>query len=145
MSTRDYSLVCETFVSRYLKRKRVAADGIPEREVRKAEAQLGVQLPTSLRSFYLAVGAVPQLCSIHNVVHAPKELIIEDGYLLFMEENQSVVSWGIKVNSLTKDNPRVWQRNNSSGVWYPEGKSVTALLRSMFDWYEQLGVWNPKR
>ena len=130
-------------MARYLERKRVAADGIPELELRKAETKLGVQLPRSLRTLYLAIGAVRQLCSIHNVILGPKGLIIEDGYLLFMEENQSVVSWGMKVSSLAIDNPRVWQRNNSSGVWYPEDKTLTELLGSMFAWYEQLGVWNP--
>jgi hypothetical protein len=40
------------------------------------------------------------LCSIHNNVFSPKDLDFEDGYLMFMDENQSVVSWGIKKKDL---------------------------------------------
>jgi hypothetical protein len=33
-------------------------------------------------------------------------------YLVFMEENQEVVSWGIPVTSLHETDSVVWQRNN---------------------------------
>jgi len=134
---------CKGFVVRYLGRAWSASDGLPEKEVKKAEARLGVPLPKSLRSFYLSVGAVADLCSIHNVIFRPKDLEIEDDYLLFMDENQSVVTWGIKRVDLKKTDPEVWQRNNSSEPWYAETKGVIELLASMFDWYKELGVWKP--
>lgn len=88
------------------------------------------------------MGKVADLCSIHNNVFHPKDLVFEDGYLMFMDENQSVVSWGIKKKDLKKADPEVWQRNNSSDAWYSEKKSFIELLTSMFDWYKGLDIWN---
>ena len=61
-----------------------------------------------------------------------------------MDENQSVVSWGIKKKDLRKTDPETWQRNNSSEDWYAEEKTFTELVTSMFDWYQGLGVWKIK-
>ena len=85
--------------------------------VEKAEARLGIKLPSSLKCFYLTVGAVPELCSTHNIIFGPDDLDFEDGYLIFMDENQSVVSWGIKKGDLMKADPVIWQRNNASDEW----------------------------
>jgi hypothetical protein len=139
-----HTKACREFVDRYLGRAWTDADGLAEKEIKKAEACLGVKLPSSLRDFYLTVGGVADLCSIHNVIFSPKDLVFEDGYLLFMDENQSVVTWGIKRKDLGKADPDTWQHNNSSEVWYPEKKTVLGLLISMFDWYKELGVWKPR-
>ena len=132
---------CREFVDRYLGRAWTEADGLAEKEIKKAEGRLGVKLPSSLRDFYLTVA---DLCSIHNVIFSPKDLDFEDGYLLFMDENQSVVTWGIKKKDLGKADSEAWQHNNSSEVWYPEKKTVLGLLISMFDWYKELGDWKPR-
>src|SRR5688572_31484741 len=121
---------CKEFVSRYLGRPWTAADGLLEKEIKKVETRLGIKLPSALRDFYLSVGAVSDLCSIHNVIFHPKDLVFEDGYLMFMDENQSVVSWGIKKKDLKKADPETWQRNNSTEEWYSEKKSFTELLTS---------------
>ena len=105
------------FVQRYLGREWKAADGLFGKVVEKAEARLGIKLPSSLKCFYLTVGAVPELCSTHNIIFGPDDLDFEDGYLIFMDENQSVVSWGIKKGDLMKADPVIWQRNNASDEW----------------------------
>ncbi len=137
----EHAKTCQEFVKHYIGRAWSGTDGLAEKDVKKAESRLGVTLPAALRSFYLTVGAVPDLCSIHNTIFHPKDLTLEDGYLMFMDENQSVVSWGIKKKDLTKGDPETWQRNNSSEDWYSEEKSFLELLVSMFDWYKELGVW----
>ncbi len=137
----NHAKACKHFVEYYLGRRWTAADGLPEKDVKEAESRLGVALPLALRTFYLSVGAVSGLCSIHNKIFSPKDLAFEEGYLLFMDENQSVVSWGIKQGDLERSDPGVWQRNNSSEDWYSEEKSFLDLLTSMFDWYKQIGVW----
>ena len=139
-----HTKTCRGFVTRYLGREWTRADGLKGKDVEKAEARLGIRLPAALKDFYLSVGAVPDLCSIHNIVFHPRDLIIEEGYLLFMDEYQSVVSWGIKRKDLSKADPAAWQRNNSAEKWYSERKSFTQLLISMFDWYQELGVWKPR-
>jgi hypothetical protein len=94
-----------------------------------------------LKCFYLTAGAIQEICSIHNVIFGPEDLEVDEGFLIFMEENQSVVSWGIRKRDLKKSDPVIWQRNNASAEWYSEEKTLAGLLESMFDWYESLGVW----
>ena len=94
-----------------------------------------------MRSFYFSLGNVADFCSIHNFIFHPKDMVFEEGHLMFMDENQSVVSWGIKKQDLDKFDPKVWQRNNGVERWYSERKTVSELLVSMFDWYQKLGVW----
>lgn len=134
---------CRGFVEGYLGRPWEPSDGLPETDVRNAESRLGITLPAALRTFYLCTGAVSELCTIHNTILPPEELAFEEGYLMVMDENQSVVSWGIKQQDLETPDPEVWQRNNSYDEWYSEEKSFLELLTSMFDWYKQLGVWSP--
>ncbi len=59
-----------------------------------------------------------------------------------MIENQSVVSWGVKLNFDNNSNPIVWQRNNTENRWYSEGKTVSELMESMFEWYYDVGIIN---
>src|SRR5437867_3518320 len=92
----DFTKASQAFIEHYLGRPWAAVDGLPEAKVQQAETRLGVALPAGLRSFYLSVGAVDALCSVHNRILRPEELTLEEGYLIFMDENQSVVSWGIK-------------------------------------------------
>jgi hypothetical protein len=133
----------KTFVQRYLGREWRAPDGLSRKIVDKAEARLGIRIPSSLKCFYLTLGAVPELCSIHNIIFGPEGLEVDEGYLIFMDENQSVVLWGIKKRDLKKSDPIIWQRNNTSDEWYSEEKTLAELLASMFDWYESLGVLRP--
>lgn len=135
--------VFKGIIQRYLGREWKATDGLSEKVVEKAEARLGFRLPPALRGFYLTGGALPELCSSHNLIFEPKDLDFEEGYLVFMDENQSVVSWGIKKQELKKPDPIIWQRNNTSEEWYSEEKPLAELLTSMFDFYQMLGVWKP--
>jgi len=131
----------QAFVQTYLQRSWTVADGLPETVIRKAEARLGISLPPPLRAFHLSVGAVADLCNIHNTILHPKDIDFEEGYLMIMDENQSVVSWGIKKADLKKPEPIIWQRNNQADKWYSEKKGFLELLASMLDWYSEIGVW----
>lgn len=130
---------------KYLGRLLTGFDGVSAIAVQRAERRLGVALPLSLREYYLAVGRVRRLNHIHNKLRPAMRLRIEDGHLVFMDENQFVVSWGIRVRDLRLKNPVVWQRNNTPPIqWYSEEKTVPELLESMFDWYSGSGIW-PER
>jgi hypothetical protein len=86
---------------------------------------------------------VPELCGIHNEIPPPSALTCEEGYLIFMNENQSVVAWGIRVSDLDEDDPPTWQRNNTEPAgWFTEDKTFSQLLASMFDWYRDQGMWD---
>jgi hypothetical protein len=95
-----------------------------------------------MRSFYRILGNTPTVCEAHNVILDPKALEFDADYLIFMEENQSVVSWGVRRVDLAIADPPTWQRNNTEPLeWFPEDKSFTELLMSMFEWYTANRVW----
>jgi hypothetical protein len=78
----------------------------------------------------------------HNFVRDLNKIEIEDGHLVVMDENQSVVSWGIPLTNVSEADPIVWQRNNTPPVtWYSEEKTWSELLASMYEWYAETGIW----
>jgi hypothetical protein len=121
-------------------------DGVPERELERAEARLRIAIPTSLRAYYSCAGRFVPFSSAHHRLRPPDELAIEDGYLVYMDENQEVVSWGIGCTGLDESDPIVWQRNNTPPVeWFSENKTFTTLMLDMFIWYDAIGVWDDAR
>ena len=70
---------------------------VPEKEIAAAEARLNIRLPGVLREFYLRAGAHKEVNRSHNRLIAPNELEMQNGKLVFYEENQRVVLWGIDV------------------------------------------------
>ena len=133
-------------VVRRLKRKWSSKDGIGPARVSAAERRLKLKFPEALRALYRTIGALPDFCTIHNQVRAPEDVAVESEYLIFMDENEDVVTWGIRVKDLGKPDPVVWQRVNApTEQWFSERKSVTKLFASMLAWYASIGVWHQHR
>lgn len=134
----------EALSERYLGRALVPGDGCSEAEIAKAEMRVGIALPAALRTYYLRCGSVSRFNSSHNLLRSLSELTIEDAHLVFMNENQNVVSWGFRLQDLGLDDPIVWQRNNMPSVeWYSEEMTLPQFLDSMFHWYRETGIWAP--
>ncbi len=128
----------EALISRHLGRAPLTEDGFGDEEI--SAPQVHDRLPAALREYYRVAGHLDTLNRAHNILLDPAELVIEDGYLIFMEENQSVVSWGIPASALGETDPMVWQRVNSSPVeWYSEELVFSEFLIRMFDWQAGLG------
>jgi hypothetical protein len=78
------------FCPRTLDRPLLPGHGYPLQTIQKAEQRLGVRLPQALRDYYLKVGW-HRLNRIHNRRLSPKNIFVDNGCLVFMEENQVVV------------------------------------------------------
>jgi hypothetical protein len=131
-----------TFGPRYLGRPLAANEGIEEREIEATEARLGIDLPEAMRDYYRITGRCNALNAIHNALIAPDALHFDGEYLVFMDENQSVVSWGLRRADLAEKDPPVWQRNNTPPqAWFSEEMAFSAFMASMFDWYRTQGLW----
>jgi hypothetical protein len=136
-----HSLSVDEIAPRYLGRGFTAEDGLPAATVDEAQRRLGVRMPASLACYYQRAGRCTELNALHHRLHAPSELVVEGGYLLFMDENQSVVSWGFRTADCHEDDPTVWQRNNTPPhAWFSEEKPFTRFLASVFDWYIDMGM-----
>jgi hypothetical protein len=116
------------------------SDGIADDRVKVAEEALGHRIPAALREYYRVAGKLDEVNKAHNELHAPDGLAIENGYLVFMDENQAVVSWGIRVVDLSQPDPEVWQRVNSDPPeWYSENMSFSIFMSKMLLWQAGLG------
>lgn len=138
----DYSALYNTFAMKYLGRHLDTEDAIDEQQIVMVELKLGIQFPDALRNYYKVAGKVEEFNRIHNKLFDVADIEIDGDYLVFMDENQSVVSWGIRLTELRNTDPVVWQRNNTPPTeWNSEEKSFTDFLQSMFDWYQDEDVW----
>ncbi|MET7301280.1 SMI1/KNR4 family protein [Embleya sp. NPDC005575] len=91
-----------------------AADGYDPAELDASAARLGVRLPTALRELYDLLGRRDDLTSNHDVLLAPDKLYVEDGVLVFREENQGVAWWGVRPDG---EDPAVLARYDTAEPW----------------------------
>jgi hypothetical protein len=100
-----------------------------------AEKRLDVQIPASLRDYYLVSGRERRFSVCHNRLLAPQEWILDRQRLVFMEENQCVVFWGVSTRSTRSadpDDPPVSQGVNDEPItWHPEHRKCSVFLAVM--------------
>jgi hypothetical protein len=108
--------------------------GIPEHDIAAWEARSGERLPEPLREYLLEVGNMA-FHRAYNRLYPLDELEIEDGKLIFMEENQNVVQWAIDLVDISED-PLVFQRasDEDDELWYPEEEGCRDFLELMIYW-----------
>jgi len=109
-------------------------DGLSRAELEADLSESGVQLPTALEDLYLAVGAVEDIMEAYYFLWDADELELEDGYLLFMEDEDERYTWGIPATSLDVPDPLVWRRTNAKGSWAPMDATVSEYLLDYFAW-----------
>lgn len=107
--------------------------GFEESEIVALEKQLNIALPATLREYYLTLGRHEAINYSHNRLLQPGGEIgfSPDEYLIFYEENQAVVYWGIKKEDLSNANPSVYGNYSSADGnpnWYLELPNTEACL-----------------
>lgn len=109
-------------------------DRIPAAQLTKAQSKLGICLPQALRDYYLIAGREMVLNHSFNRLCSPGEWEIHSGKLIFMEENQTVVVWGVPVTKQVSQDPLVFQCPLVSGEldkWYSEKTHCSDFLKFM--------------
>jgi hypothetical protein len=130
----DYVNLYNELVQQLLGRKLKRSDGISVSEIKKQERKLGGSLPEAMRDYYRVAGRLDELNKFNNRLFDLDELEIEGEYLLFMEENQVVVLWGIKKTD-AKPDPEVLQRVNlDHAEWYSEKLTFSQFMIRMYKW-----------
>lgn len=120
-------------LERLLARALEEGDGVSPERLSAANARLGFDLPPAVVDFYRLAGSAPEL-QVHNRLREPEALTVEDGYLVFMEENQRVVDWGLRL-PLDGADPEVWQRvNGDEPAWYSEAMPFSIFLVKNLAW-----------
>lgn len=72
--------------------------GCQENQISELETKLNLSLPQKLRDYYLELGINESINYSHNRLLKPDNEVgfSDDRYLVFYEENQASVYWGIK-------------------------------------------------
>jgi hypothetical protein len=131
-----------------LARPLMPEDGEPEPSVAESEARLGLRLPPVLRAYYLLAGRCDQFNLPHNRLLRPEKWSVDGGKLVFLEENQCVVVWGVEAGTSPEDDPPVYQGPKVRGrptEWYLEHERCSEFLlvmlhlQAVWGGYEFLG------
>jgi hypothetical protein len=131
----NYGAIYKRYAKRYLKIDLTTKDRLSNANICVEEKRLHIKLPKALRIYYSLSGKSKELNNTHNFLRDLKKLEIDGEYLVFMDENQFVVSWGIKIVDLDNEDPPVWQRNNTPPTgWHPENMTFTKFLKSMLEY-----------
>lgn len=109
-----------------------AGDGFSEDELRNAEDAIGCRLPLALREWYSLAGRRTDVWSQQDEFLSPEECQLVNGALVFYVENQSVVRWGIPLQTLAHNDPPVVVESADSPVrWIDENATTSEFALQM--------------
>jgi len=118
----------------YLQEAWQEADGIAVSDLDDVFTEMKITVPQALREFLHAVGNSEDLMEAYYYFWDPEELEIEDGYLLFMEDEEEAYTWGMRADQADVPDPIVWRRNNATGEWINEEGTFSEFVFDMLDW-----------
>jgi len=121
-------------------------DGCSSGKIAAAEKKLGLRLPIALRDYYFVAGRERSLNHAHNRLCALGDLEKHAGKLVFMEENQCVVVWGVAASSKAGDDPAVYQGPIVDGEpsgWFLEQRKLSVFLVFMLHMQAAFGGGMP--
>jgi hypothetical protein len=128
-----YSTELKALIGRSLTKQ----DGVKRALLATCEKRLKLKLPTALRTYYELAGNLP-INKEHNIFYDPKDLTMREGKLVFMEENQAVVFWGMDIKTLNQPDPEVFQANETPVIWYSEELSCSDFIIKAWRWQRGL-------
>ena len=110
--------------------------GYSETEILNFEKLSKLKLPLVLREYYLKFGKHQILNDSFNRLLKPTNQVgfSDDRFLVFYEENQAVIFWGIKETDLVFENPKVYGNYDAINLteeWFEESPSIEKFLLSM--------------
>jgi hypothetical protein len=125
-------------LQRVFRRLITGKDGASDARLRESEKRLGMPLPPALRDYFLVAGLASENRE-HNRLFLPEELLVEGGHLVFMEENQAVVHWGLPLAAARRADPIVWQRvNGGRPQWFSEELPFSEFILKNLAWQRGL-------
>ena len=107
---------------------------LAESTIDRASRALNVTLPAGLRDFYLIAGREKRFNQCHHRIIAPKNWRVSKNRLIFLEENQWVVWWGVSLRSPDNDDPPVSQAVNEGDEeldWYQQNRRCSVFIAVM--------------
>ena len=118
--------------------------GFSETEIWDLEKRLNFKFPKVLREYYLVLGKNKNINNTFNRLLKPNSEIdfSTDRFLVFYEENQSIIYWAIKEQDLQLDSPCVYGNYDAVNLtqeWFVDSSTTENFLLSMAFWNGVLG------
>lgn len=117
-------------------------DGCSVEEISRVEEKMEIKIPESLRNFFLIAGRENRVNQFHNRILFPEKWELDSGYLIFLEENQNVVYWGVPAIQKSAADAEVFHGVNlrDDGIeWHKEHDSCSTFLQVMIAWHASCG------
>lgn len=91
------------------------------------------RLPLVLEELYLALGRCEEILEAYHFIFDPGELVTEEGYLLFLEDEDERWAWGVDAADFKVPDPIIHRRNNDKHEWTSEGATVSEFLFDLLE------------
>lgn len=109
-----------------------AGKGVPTAVLEAAERRLGVRVPAALRDYYAVAGRERRFNTSLNRLLPPSRWEVDRKRLIFMDENQYVVRWGVSIRNPDSEDPPVSQAiPDEELIWQPEHRRCSVFLAVM--------------
>ncbi len=118
-------------------------EGYKAQVIDKYSKSLNVNLPISIKDFYRKYANTFECTESFNKILSPEEWYIENDRLVFAEENQGVVLWGVEIARLKEDDPIVQIATSSEPIeWHNEDLVFSTFSLFMMLYNLAMGTFN---
>jgi hypothetical protein len=112
----------------------------PSKVIAAAEKRLGIKVPAALRDYYLVAGRERRFNQCLNRLLPPQDWTIDRDRLLFMEESQRILWWGVSIRNAKTNDPQVSQGINDEPIcWRSERRKCSTFLTFMIQYHAANG------
>jgi cell wall assembly regulator SMI1 len=122
--------------------------GFSRDEIAAVEARLKVRLPEALKDYLAVCGKTREMMNENYHLYSPDDLRVEDGHLIFCEENQGIEEYGVPLQDLEElvaFHPRVQAKSVNTKEWRAESGSISAFLLGVGSFQAVLSMDNSAR
>lgn len=127
----------KALVPKYLDDQWTPEEGLSAEELQQlladSELPTAMELPLVLEEFYRALGGCEELMEAYHFFFDPDELVVEDGYLLFLEDEEERWVWGVDASDVDVPDPLIFRRNNDKDEWSAEGATVSEFVFDLLE------------
>ncbi len=107
-------------------------DGLGDESVQTRLNQRGLWIPAALADYYSLFG-YNRIASEQKRLRTIEELDWSENWLIFMDDDLGITSWGIHRRELDQLDPVVWQGLHGEHMeWAPETTTVSRFLVEMW-------------